>query len=119
MPSRSAFVGAGDVAVSAQPYSRMNVGRRFSFDVSEEVLSKIGRYALEQAIVNMAESVANMHRHQVEQAFFAALTDKTNREWMEPLLREALTKMFFTIVADIMATNAAESHAPNDRERQP
>lgn len=93
MASKPAFVGEGDVAVSAAPYDPMRIGRRFWFDVSEEVLSKIGGYALEHAIADMGHAVANQPniRHEVERAVFRFITTEANREWLEPLVRQIVT----------------------------
>ena len=105
MGRKGAFVGVGDVSVSAAPHDPLRVGRRFNFDVSEEALSQMGAEVLAHAVENLGRNIVSQYRHQAEQEFFRVLTDKANREWVEPLLKEALTKMFFTIVADIMAQN--------------
>jgi len=122
MPNKGAFVGVGDVAVSAQPFDSMRVGRRFNFDVSEEVLAKIGRYALEIAIQDMAHSVAHMYRAEVERAVFAFLTDKLNREWLEPIMRDISFEMFCRMIAEVNAEyyrTHPEDAPPHDSEPNP
>lgn len=101
MPHKAAFVGVGDVAVSAQPYSEMAVGRRFNFDVSEEVLAKMGGEALAHAVVRMGEAIAWSQRPAIEKQVGERLM--RDPAYMAPIIERAFTESVNELIRERMA----------------
>lgn len=86
-----------DVEASIQPEPR-TCGHRFSIVAAENVLRSLGPRAIEHVTVKLAESVVARHQHDIERVVYSFLHD---REWAEPLLREAIEKAVANFVRDI------------------
>lgn len=101
MPPKAPSFAEGSVRVSAAPPDPRQYARRFYLDISEEALSKVGKMALEAAIVDLSHSVVRRYQLEIEQAVFATITDRMNREWVEPILKEITVEVFLRFLAEI------------------
>lgn len=130
VPMPRPFFAPGDVAVSASP--DMRVGRRFNFDVSEELLARIGGEALKHAVAKMGEHVAMAHRQEIERVVYDYFLANyaANRDWFEPIIREVVRDSireflaewakdeaqrlaFWTVLAAINEQNRDDSAEPD------
>ena len=99
-PKPASMIAEDDVAASVTTLSG-RVGRRFSLDIDEEVLAKMGAMATEHIAGELGKQVAYRHQHLIEAAVSSYLTD---RAWAEPIIRAAIRESVNRIVFDMLSS---------------
>jgi len=84
--SQAGWIGEDDVSVSMEPPL---IGRRFSMDISEEVLAQIGARALEYAVEKLGQYVAHEHLPDIQHAVHSLLMDHS---WIQPIIEDELRR---------------------------
>lgn len=90
-----------DVAVAVPPL----VGQRFTMDVSEERLARMGREGIAHAVETLSRTVVYENEPAIRRAIESYLTD---RKWAEPIIRQAIRDAVREFVFGMMATGLAD-----------
>lgn len=107
-PSPS-WIAEDDVAASVARTPDVRYARRFSMDVAEEVLAKMGPAVVQHVAQQLGERVVWNHQAAIESAVFAYLTDRT---WAEPIIRKAIEDSVRRFVFDMLANPDPPPHLP-------
>lgn len=99
MPTRANWIGEDDVAASATKLP--NYGRRFSMDVAEEVLGRMGREMLPHIAQRLAERVVHEHSAAIQKTVLDYLGD---RAWAAPIIEDELRKTVRRFAFDLLST---------------
>lgn len=97
-PKREAFLAADDVSASAVCTP---TAVRFSLDVAEEMLAKIGPLAVEHFAERLATTIVYENQALVREAMLSYLRD---RAWAEPLVKQYLREAIRDHVAAMMSS---------------
>jgi len=97
VPLKSPTFAADDVQASATMTPRY--ARRFSLDVAEDALAKLAPAVLPWVVERLAGQIAQRHQGDVEIAVNEYLR---NREWAEPVIREAIRDAVQVVVRDML-----------------
>lgn len=111
VPLRSppSFIQADDVAASITS-DRTRYAKRFSLDVAEEALKKMGPYVVEHVAQQLGESVVRRYQPAIESAVFAYLTDRT---WAEPIIRKAIEDSTRRFIFDMLTDMLTDPPSPS------
>lgn len=98
LPGRPPFI-AEDECLASVSADRTRYARRFSLDIAEEALAKMGPAVVEHVAMQLGEITVRRHQHEIENAVFAYLTD---RKWAEPIIRKAIEDSVRRFVFDML-----------------
>jgi hypothetical protein len=97
LPSPPIFIQDDDVAASVCTTPRY--ARRFSLDIAEEALAKMGPAVVQHVAQQLGERVVWDHQQDIERVVFSYLTDRT---WAEPIIRKAVEDSVRRFIFEIM-----------------
>lgn len=100
----ASFLSPDDIAASISASPNTKMGRRFSIDVAEEAFAKGAGAMIEGIAHRLAERAVYENRAEIERVIGSYIHD---REWAEPILREAIREAMQGYVRDVIAQGAA------------
>jgi hypothetical protein len=80
-------------------------GRRFTVDVSHEVVADLKGEAGRLAVSRLTEAVVHYHSDAIRDAVHSIILD---REWAEPVIREEIARAVRSVVADMFHEHGGE-----------
>ena len=105
MPSRPmmSVIRDDDVAATALPPSRE--GRRFTLDVTDELLTEGGKEALAYAFDDLCKRIANEQRPLLESEAMAWITSTEHRDEVKALVRRVIEETVRAWITDVLNTS--------------
>ena len=107
MPRPMASIIRSDDVQAHLPQSTP-MGRRYSVDISEELLSKGAREGLAYAFDDLCKSVARDHRPMLENEARAWMSKPENREWIRLLVQDAILHEVHEFMSDRFAPSETQ-----------
>ena len=86
MRRRTNWIGEDDVSLKIEPPL---IGRRFTMDVSENVLAQFGAEAIKHCVERLGQEVAYRHQDEIHRMVAAAILDKA---WALPIIEQELRR---------------------------
>ena len=97
MKDSNCFIAHDDISASIAQTPRY--GYRFSLDVAEDVLQRMGPHAVQHVVERVAERAVFENQHLIHDAVHSFLFD---RAWAEPVIHDAITRAVRECVYNMM-----------------
>jgi|GEM_PF-6928020 len=111
MRSPASFVGPNEIAASLMAKPDMKMGRRFSIDVAEEAFAKMSGALIEHIASDLAKQAVWRNENEIRSAIASYIHD---RQWAEPVVREAFKESVKEFIVDFMKDAADRRQAFRD-----
>lgn len=103
-PGEAFIITEDDIAASVTALDT-RYARRFSMDVAEEVLAKMGADVIPHVAQCLGEQVVREHQQQITAVVDSYLME---RKWAEPIIRKAIEDSVRRFIFDMLAASPGE-----------
>lgn len=105
MPKDRAMILDDELAIGVKNIPA--IGTRFSMDVSDDALRRLGREAVAHSVVTLAEVTVHRHGREIQNAVHEFIL---NKEWALPIIEDEIRKTVRQMIVD-MFTRPSEAES--------